>query len=61
MFCLFCSIQPSEDWIESQIPDIIKAGMLYVRDETIGRGFDAEAVTQAYVNIIAGACISIGL
>ncbi|CAA6654742.1 unnamed protein product [Spirodela intermedia] len=44
------SVQPSRDWIESQIPEI-----------TAGNGFDAEALVQAYVNIVAGACVSLGL
>lgn len=49
------------DWIESQIPDIVKARMSRIRDETADSGFDAEALVQAYVNIIAGACISLGM
>lgn len=55
-------VRPSRDWIESQVPEIVKVGILKVGGETSGSDdFDAEAIVQAYVNIVAGACISLGL
>ncbi|XP_072985105.1 anaphase-promoting complex subunit 1 isoform X1 [Typha latifolia] len=59
---LWSRIQPSRDWIESQIPEIVKVGILKVGDGEIDSDeYDAEAVVQAYVNIITGSCIALGL
>ncbi|XP_044973473.1 anaphase-promoting complex subunit 1 isoform X1 [Hordeum vulgare subsp. vulgare] len=59
---LWSRIQPSLDWIGSQIPDTIKVGVLSMSEEAIDCDeFDAEALFQAYVNIVTGACIAIGL
>ncbi|XP_078435286.1 E3 ubiquitin ligase [Wolffia australiana] len=55
------SIQPSVDWVESQVPEIVKVGMTNLSDEITERGYDGEALAQAYVNVISGACISLGL
>ncbi|KAK8334553.1 hypothetical protein V6Z11_A10G285900 [Gossypium hirsutum] len=55
-------IHPSKDWIQSQIPEIIKSGVKGLRDDTMDIDeMDAETIVQAYVNIVAGACISLGL
>ncbi|KAA3482027.1 anaphase-promoting complex subunit 1 isoform X1 [Gossypium australe] len=55
-------IHPSKDWIQSQIPEIIKNGVKGLRDDTMDIDeMDAETIVQAYVNIVAGACISLGL
>jgi anaphase-promoting complex subunit 1 len=57
----FCRIQPSIDWIGSQIPESIKFGVLNMSEGAIDCDeFDAEALFQAYVNIVTGACIAIG-
>ena len=57
----FCRIQPSIDWIGSQIPETIKVGVFSMSEEAIDCDeFDAEALFQAYVNIVTGACIAIG-
>ncbi|KAL8463255.1 hypothetical protein ACS0TY_034046 [Phlomoides rotata] len=59
---LWNRIQPSEEWIDLQIPEVIKNGV-----KGLGREMDdiyemdAEAFVQAYVNIVVGTCISIGL
>uniref|UniRef100_A0A1D1Y4T9 Anaphase-promoting complex subunit 1 n=2 Tax=Anthurium amnicola TaxID=1678845 RepID=A0A1D1Y4T9_9ARAE len=59
---MWLSIQPSTEWVESQVPEIVKVGISIVTDEKADNGgFDAEALVQAYVNIIAGTCISLGL
>lgn len=54
-------MQPSRDWIESQIPDFIRLVVLRLDGSNDDDEFDAEAVVQAYVNIVAGACISLGI
>ncbi|KAK1284173.1 Anaphase-promoting complex subunit 1 [Acorus calamus] len=56
------SVYPSGDWIDYQIPAIIKVGVSNLRDEQGDiEDFDVEALVQGYVNIVTGACISIGL
>ncbi|XWS56745.1 hypothetical protein CRYUN_Cryun09bG0111900 [Craigia yunnanensis] len=55
-------IHPSKDWIQSKIPEIVKNGVKGLRDGTMDIDeMDAETFVQAYVNIVAGACISLGL
>ena len=55
-------IHPSNDWIQSQIPEIVKNGVKGFRDDTMDiDGMDAETFVQAYVNIVAGACICLGM
>ncbi|XP_020086066.1 anaphase-promoting complex subunit 1 isoform X1 [Ananas comosus] len=59
---LWSRIQPSRDWIESQLPEIVKDGIFEVGDGGInGDEYDAEALVQAYVNVVTGACIALGL
>ena len=59
LFC--CRVYASLDWIQSQIPDIIKNGVERLGDDTDDiDDMDAEVFVQAYVNIVAGACISLG-
>ncbi|CAL5412771.1 unnamed protein product [Camellia sinensis] len=59
---MWSRVHPSEDWIQSQIPEIIQNGVKRLGDEMGDIDeTDAEAFVQAYVNIVAGACISLGL
>lgn len=59
---MWSRIKPTKEWVESQIPQIVKEGMRALGDEwTDMDEVDDEAVVQAYVNIVAGACISLGL
>nr|POE46089.1 anaphase-promoting complex subunit 1 [Quercus suber] len=59
---MWSRIHPSKDWIQSQIPEIIQNGVKGIRDDSGDiDDMDAEAFVQAYVNIVAGACISLGL
>ncbi|KAL1825219.1 hypothetical protein ACET3Z_011997 [Daucus carota] len=59
---LWSRVHPSEDWIQSQIPEIVQSGVKGLSDEMSDvDGMDAEVFVQAYVNIVAGACISLGL
>lgn len=54
-------VYPSEDWIQSQIPEIVQNGVQGLGDEMGDVDeMDAEVFIQAYVNIVAGACISLG-
>lgn len=58
---MFQRIQPSENWIQSQIPEVVKNGVSGLGNKTDDvYEMDAEAFVQAYVNIIVGACISLG-
>ncbi|KAJ4980944.1 hypothetical protein NE237_031781 [Protea cynaroides] len=59
---MWSRIEPSKEWIQSQIPEIVKMGVISIGDETADYDdMDVEALVQAYVNIVAGACISLGL
>ncbi|OVA02727.1 Anaphase-promoting complex subunit 1 [Macleaya cordata] len=59
---MWSRVQPSRDWIQSQIPEIVKIGVTNLGDENVDCDeIDVEALVQAYVNILAGACISLGL
>ncbi|KRH14935.1 hypothetical protein GLYMA_14G058400v4 [Glycine max] len=55
-------VHPSKNWVWSQIPEIVRCSVegIGVDDNNI-EDMDAEAFIQAYVNIIAGACISLGM
>ncbi|GMN41281.1 hypothetical protein TIFTF001_010497 [Ficus carica] len=59
---MWSRVHPTQDWIQSQIPDIVKNGVQWLGDDTSDIDeMDAEVFVQAYVNIVAGACISLGL
>lgn len=54
-------VYPSEDWIQSQIPEIVQNGVKCLGNEMDDIDeMDIEASVQAYVNIVAGGCISLG-
>ncbi|OIW16199.1 hypothetical protein TanjilG_18914 [Lupinus angustifolius] len=59
---MWSRVHPSKDWVFSQIPEVVRCGVegLGVDGNDID-DMDAEAFVQAYVNIVAGACISLGL
>ncbi|URE26435.1 Anaphase-promoting complex subunit [Musa troglodytarum] len=46
---MWSNMQPSRNWIESQIPDVIKLGVLRLDGAVDDDEFDAEAVVQAYI------------
>ncbi|CAI0443752.1 unnamed protein product [Linum tenue] len=59
---MWSSVQSSKGWILSQIPEIVQAGVRGLVDDMNDIDeMDAETFVQAYVNIVAGACISLGL
>lgn len=56
-----CRIHPSKDWIQSQIPEIVENGVKGLGVDAIDiDDMEMEAFVQAYVNIVTGACISLG-
>ncbi|XVF84048.1 hypothetical protein PTKIN_Ptkin16aG0543300 [Pterospermum kingtungense] len=59
---MWSRIHPSKDWIQSQIPEIVNNGVKDLGDDSMDIDeMDAKTFVQAYVNIVAGACISLGL
>ncbi|KAJ1262414.1 hypothetical protein BS78_09G105800 [Paspalum vaginatum] len=59
---LWSRIQPTKGWIDSQIPETVRSGVSNMSEGAIDSDeFDAEALFQAYVNIVTGACIALGL
>ncbi|KAI3891833.1 hypothetical protein MKX03_021087 [Papaver bracteatum] len=53
-------VQPYGEWIQSHIPEIVKIGVTNLGDENGETDeIDVEALVQAYVNILAGSCISL--
>ncbi|CAN1174838.1 Anaphase-promoting complex subunit 1 [Linum perenne] len=59
---MWSRVQPSKDWILNQIPEIVVTGVKGIVDDTSDIDeMDAETFVQAYVNIVAGTCISLGL
>ncbi|XP_021862745.2 anaphase-promoting complex subunit 1 isoform X2 [Spinacia oleracea] len=59
---MWSRVKPTKEWVESQIPQIVKEGIGALGDERTDMDeVDEEAIVQAYMNIVAGACISLGL
>ncbi|KAL2665396.1 hypothetical protein AAZX31_02G241900 [Glycine max] len=59
---MWSRVNPSKDWVWSQIPEIVRCAVEGIGgDDNDIDDMDAEAFIQAYVNIITGACISLGL
>ncbi|KAK4336750.1 hypothetical protein RND71_043765 [Anisodus tanguticus] len=57
---LWDSIRPTEEWINSHIPPIVAENALRLPEENYPR-IDYETMSQAYCNILAGACMALGL
>lgn len=59
---MWSRVYPSKEWIDSQVPEIIKNGVKGIGIEIFAIDeMDAESFFQAYVYIVTGACISLGL
>ncbi|XP_073016150.1 anaphase-promoting complex subunit 1 isoform X1 [Primulina eburnea] len=59
---MWSRVCPSEDWIDSLIPEVVKNGVKCLENEGDDTyEMDVETFVQAYVNILVGACISLGL
>ncbi|XP_056632382.1 anaphase-promoting complex subunit 1 isoform X1 [Diorhabda sublineata] len=56
---LWNEIEPSKDWVESQVPSTIRPYCLVKPCNTVN--VDYEAMNQAYCNIVTGACFAMGL
>lgn len=54
-------IYPSGEWIQSQVPEVVRHCINGLTDEMDDvNDTDAEAFVQAFVNVVVGACISLG-
>jgi anaphase-promoting complex subunit 1 len=72
---LWNKVEPTDEWIENQVPEVIRAAyqeMRTIAEKTFGGrspakkprdGFeyDRRAVRQVYLHIVSGACFGIGL
>ncbi|XP_020578138.1 anaphase-promoting complex subunit 1 isoform X2 [Phalaenopsis equestris] len=59
---MWSRICPSKGWVDSLVPAVVNVGIVRLTNETNDNDeFDRQALVQAYVNIVTGACISIGL
>ena len=54
------SIQGSKNWISSHLPSVVKE-YAFKRHENFNSRIDYETMSQAYCNIVAGACLALGL
>ncbi|CAN6328614.1 unnamed protein product [Urochloa humidicola] len=57
---LWSRIQPTKEWIDSQIPETVKSGVSNISEGAMDND-EFDALFQAYVNIVTGACIALGL
>ena len=57
---LWDSIEPTKDWIDSHVPQIVAENALRKPEDNYPR-IDYETMSQAYCNIITGACMALGL
>ncbi|KZV34947.1 anaphase-promoting complex subunit 1 [Dorcoceras hygrometricum] len=57
---MWSRVHPSEDWIDSLVPEVVKSGIKCLENEVDDTDeMDAETFVHAYVNILTGACISL--
>ncbi|XP_011495610.1 PREDICTED: anaphase-promoting complex subunit 1 [Ceratosolen solmsi marchali] len=58
---LWDEIEPSKTWVSSHVPAIVAKYKLQKPTSYISEPIDLETINQAYCNIIAGACMAVGL
>ncbi|KYM96372.1 PREDICTED: anaphase-promoting complex subunit 1 [Cyphomyrmex costatus] len=58
---LWDDIQPTKLWVSSHVPNIVYKYRLQKPTPEITQNVDLETINQAYCNIIAGACMALGL
>ncbi|KAL9226701.1 hypothetical protein vseg_002481 [Gypsophila vaccaria] len=58
---MWSRVNATKEWVESQIPELVRNSVQALGDDMIDMEVDEEAIVQAYVNIVTGACISLGL
>lgn len=58
----FYRIIPDREWVDSQIPEIVKKSFNDIGDDIndCDEMMDIETICQAYINVVTGACMSIG-
>ncbi|KMQ87414.1 anaphase-promoting complex subunit 1 [Lasius niger] len=58
---LWEDIEPTESWIFSHLPNIVNKYRLQKPTPKVTQNVDLDTINQAYYNIIAGACMALGL
>ncbi|XP_029167221.1 anaphase-promoting complex subunit 1 isoform X2 [Nylanderia fulva] len=58
---LWEDIEPTKAWISSHVPHIVYKYRLQKPTPEVTQNVDLETINQAYCNIIAGACMALGL
>ncbi|XP_020285295.1 anaphase-promoting complex subunit 1 isoform X2 [Pseudomyrmex gracilis] len=58
---LWENIEPTKSWVSSHVPDIVYRYRLQRPTPEVMQHVDLETINQAYCNIIAGACMALGL
>ncbi|CAL1682145.1 unnamed protein product [Lasius platythorax] len=58
---LWEDIEPTKSWISSHVPSIVYKYRLQKPTPEVTQNVDLETINQAYCNIIAGACMALGL
>ncbi|XP_012141180.1 anaphase promoting complex subunit 1 isoform X2 [Megachile rotundata] len=58
---LWDEIEPTKSWVSSHVPNIVYKYRLQKPTSEIAQSVDLETMNQAYCNIIAGACMALGL
>ncbi|XP_024938958.1 anaphase-promoting complex subunit 1 isoform X2 [Cephus cinctus] len=58
---LWDEIEPTKTWVSSHVPEIVYKYRLQKPTPEILQNVDLETMNQAYCNIIAGACMALGL
>ncbi|XP_017886466.1 anaphase-promoting complex subunit 1 [Ceratina calcarata] len=58
---LWDEIEPTKSWVSSHVPNIVYKYRLQKPTSEMAQNVDLETMNQAYCNIIAGACMALGL
>ncbi|XP_011861283.1 PREDICTED: anaphase-promoting complex subunit 1 isoform X2 [Vollenhovia emeryi] len=58
---LWDEIEPTKSWVSSHVPNIVYKYRLQKPTPEVTQNVDLETINQAYCNIIAGACMALGL
>ncbi|XP_076165385.1 anaphase promoting complex subunit 1 isoform X2 [Ptiloglossa arizonensis] len=58
---LWNEIEPTKTWVSSHVPNIVYKYRLQKPTSEMAQNVDLETMNQAYCNIIAGACMALGL
>ncbi|XP_054169065.1 anaphase-promoting complex subunit 1-like [Oppia nitens] len=58
---LWSSIQPTKEWVESHMPSIVSENAFQRNPNETNYRLDYETMSQAYCNIVSGACFALAL